>query len=263
MTGHHRRSYNVPTKIATPSFEIKPSMDLCNLYIKGIQPGMSSTDLFNLFKPFGRIISAKVMPQDKGKRGFGFVSYSNSVEAAHAIMSMNHTDDMVVRFHEPKVPRKEHNFEQQLAYLSDSELAMHFYTRPLHSNNKMMPLATTDKSSYMSTGMTTARVATTAAVPYYFYPHPSLYCHHHPPMYAQHASPQLSPLTQDQYIQMKLLDMLNYIKVDMSNQERDIVQQQLTQLGLNEQYACINNVQYFEQKISNMLAVYRDSHGTK
>ncbi|KAF1805570.1 RNA recognition motif-containing protein, partial [Mucor lusitanicus] len=83
-------------------------MDLCNLYIKGIQPGMSSTDLFNLFKPFGRIISAKVMPQDKGKRGFGFVSYSKSVEAAHAILSMNQTDDMVVRFHEPKVPRKEH-----------------------------------------------------------------------------------------------------------------------------------------------------------
>ncbi|KAL9549401.1 hypothetical protein MBANPS3_005223 [Mucor bainieri] len=259
------------------NFEIKPSMDLCNLYIKGIQPGMSSTDLFNLFKPFGRIISAKVMPQDKGKRGFGFVSFSKSVEAAHAILSMNHTDDMVVRFHEPKVPRKEHNFDQQLAYLSDSELAMHFYTRPLDSNTKMMPLATTtNKSTYMSTaGMTAATVATAApaaAIPYYYYPHPSslYYPHHHhhhhqhhPAMYALHASLQPPPLTQDQYILMKLLDMLNYIKVDMSNQERDIVQHQLTQLDLNEQYACINNVDYFEQKIFNMLAVYSDSHGTK
>ncbi|KAK4518890.1 Rho GTPase protein rac1 [Mucor velutinosus] len=263
MTSHHRRSYNAQTKLATPSFEIKPTMDLCNLYIKGIQPGTTSTDLFNLFKPFGRIISAKVMPQDKGKQGFGFVSYSKSVEAAHAILSMNHTDDMVVRFHEPKVPRKEHNFDQQLAYLSDSELAMHFYTRPLHNNDKVMPLATTNKSAYTSTGVAAAAAAAaaTTAIPYYYYPHPSLY-YHHPPMYAQHASPQL-PFTQDQYIQMKLLDMLNYIKIDMSNQERGIVQQQLTQLDLNEQYACINNVQYFQQKISNMLAVYSDSHGAK
>ncbi|OAD04531.1 hypothetical protein MUCCIDRAFT_161268 [Mucor lusitanicus CBS 277.49] len=203
------------------------------------------------------------MPQDKGKRGFGFVSYSKSVEAAHAILSMNQTDDMVVRFHEPKVPRKEHNFEQQLAYLSDSELAMHFYTRPLDNSNsnKMMPLTTTNKATYMPTGMATAAAAATA-IPYYYYhhPHPSLYYHHHPPMYAPHASP---PLTQDQYIQMKLLDMLNYIKIDMSNQEREIVQQQLTRLDLNEQYACINDALYFQQKISTMLAVYSDSHGAK
>ncbi|CAO3617672.1 unnamed protein product [Mucor fragilis] len=198
------------------------------------------------------------MPQDKGKRGFGFVSYSKSVEAAHAILSMNETDDMVVRFHEPKVPRKEHDFDQQLAYLSDSELAMHFYTRPLHNNNKMTPLAPTNKLNGMATAAAVAAAA--AAIPYYYYPHPSLYYHHHPPMYAQHAS---LPFTQDQYIQMQLLDMLNYIKLDMSNQERDIVQQQLNRLDLNEQYACINDLQYFQQKISSMLAAYSDSHGAK
>lgn len=265
MKGHHRRSYNAHTKIATPSFEIKPSMDLCNLYIKGIQPGMSSTDLFNLFKPFGRIISAKVMQQDKGKKGFGFVSYSKSVEAAHAILSMN-VDDMVVKFHEPKVPRKEHDFDQQLAYLSDSELAMHFYTRPLDSKNKMMPLVATNKSAYMPTTTTgIAAAATAAAVPYYYYHPPSLYYHHpHPPpphMYTSQLPPQ--PLTQDQYTKMKLLDMLKYVNMDLSNQERDIVQQQLAQLDLSEQYACINDIQYFQEKITNMLTVYSDSHGEK
>ncbi|KAI8073562.1 hypothetical protein BDF21DRAFT_465001 [Thamnidium elegans] len=119
-----------------PSFEIKPSMDLCNLYVKGIQPGSTSTDLFNLFKPFGRIISAKVMESNTGAAGFGFVSYSSSIEAAKALVSMNTEDEikkkspiMIVRFHEPRVSRLEHNYNYQVGLLSCSALYNHFYIR--------------------------------------------------------------------------------------------------------------------------------------
>lgn len=62
---------------------------------------------------------------------------------------------------------------------------------------------------------------------------------------------------------MKLLDMLKYVNMALSNQERDIVQQQLAQLDLNEQYACINDIKYFQEKVTTMLAVYSDSHGEK
>ncbi|KAG2210790.1 hypothetical protein INT46_006860 [Mucor plumbeus] len=242
MTGRHRSYYNNNnnnnnninnnininnnyTKIvAIPRFEIKQSMDLCNLYIKGIQFGISSSELFNLFKPFGRIISAKVMQQDKEKRGFGFVSFSKSVEAALAMISMN-TKDMVVRFHEPKVPRKEHDFDQQLAFLINSELAMHFYTRPLHNdnnnndnnnNNKMIPLS----RSYMP------------AIPipstYFYYPSP--YYHQQGMIYATTTNNIYSPqlINQDQIIKVRLLDMLKYVKKDMSSQEKDIVQQAIS-----------------------------------
>lgn len=250
MTGRHRSYNNNNTKIASPSFEIKQSMDLCNLYIKGIQPGMSSSELFNLFKPFGRIISAKVMQQDKEKRGFGFVSFSKSVESALAIISMN-TEDMVVRFHEPKVPRKEHDFDQQLAFLSDSELAMHFYTRALHNNNKMIPLS----KSYTP--------AVSIPSTYFYYPSP--YYLQQGMIYSTTAitnniyPPQL--INQDQIMKIKLLNMLNYIKKDMSSQEKDIVQQEISKFDLNEQYACINDINYFQEKIANILTVfYSDSH---
>ncbi|CEP18172.1 hypothetical protein [Parasitella parasitica] len=250
MTGR-RRSYNNHAKIASPSFEIKPSMDLCNLYIKGIQSGISSTDLFNLFKPFGRIISAKVMPQDKEKQGFGFVSFSQSVEAAHAIISMNN-DGILVRFHEPKVPRKEHNFDYQLALLSDSELARHFYTRAFQNNDssgsnksKMIPLSS---KSYVP------------AIPipssYFYYLSPG-YHHHYGMAYASFPPPQLN---QAQYMQVRLLDMLKYVNIDMSNQEKDIVLQQVAKFDLNEQYACMNDITYLQAKIASILTVYSDSH---
>ncbi|KAI7847941.1 hypothetical protein BDC45DRAFT_451074, partial [Circinella umbellata] len=66
-------------------------MDLCNIYIKHIDPSIKSTELFNLFKPFGRIISARVMedPSTGNSRGFGFVSYSHPTEAAAALIEMD------------------------------------------------------------------------------------------------------------------------------------------------------------------------------
>lgn len=142
-------------KLLQPNFEIKPSMDLRNLYVRGLKPGTTSTELFNVFKPFGRIISAKAMEDSNSncKAGFGFVSFSSSVEAAQAMIEISaaeHTNKsqrkekkdknspiMTVRFHEPRVPRPEHNFGQQFELLSNSHLSAHFYTREKH---KIVPL---------------------------------------------------------------------------------------------------------------------------
>lgn len=148
------RKVSPNAKLLQPNFEIKPSMDLCNLYVRGLKPGVTSTELFNVFKPFGRIISARAMEDNNSncKAGFGFVSFSSSVEAAQAMIDINSEHPsksqkkekkdksspiMTVRFHEPRVPRPEHNFGQQLELLSNSHLSAHFYTRERH---KLVPL---------------------------------------------------------------------------------------------------------------------------
>ncbi|CAG8556907.1 149_t:CDS:2 [Diversispora eburnea] len=89
-----------------------PIVDPCNLFIKNLDSNISSSDLFNHFRRFGRIISARVMrDQETGNsKGFGFVSYTNSEEADRAKSSMHGktlgTKQIVVRLHEPKKLRE-------------------------------------------------------------------------------------------------------------------------------------------------------------
>jgi polyadenylate-binding protein len=89
-----------------------PIVDPCNLFIKNLDANISSSDLFNHFRRFGRIISARVMrDQDTGNsKGFGFVSYTSPEEADKAKNSMHGktlgTKQIVVRLHEPKKLRE-------------------------------------------------------------------------------------------------------------------------------------------------------------
>lgn len=77
----------------------------CNLYVKNFPKPHSSgesdeeaeaeqkeekqfddSDLVELFKPYGEILSARVMKDDQGKsKGFGFVSYVNWQDAKAAL----------------------------------------------------------------------------------------------------------------------------------------------------------------------------------
>ncbi|ORX54969.1 hypothetical protein DM01DRAFT_1028699 [Hesseltinella vesiculosa] len=112
--------------------EIKPTMDLCNLYIKGLSLSMSSSELFNLFKPYGRIISARVMENAQGlSKGFGFVSYSQPIEAASALVAL--CGYYSIQFHEPRVLRPDHDAQQQYWCLLSSPLASYFYSNSLSS----------------------------------------------------------------------------------------------------------------------------------
>lgn len=86
-------------------------MDPCNLYIKNLDLNIKSSDLFNNFRKFGRIISARVMnnPITGQSKGFGFVSFSKAEEASKALLEMNGklvmSKNIVVAYHEPKKPR--------------------------------------------------------------------------------------------------------------------------------------------------------------
>ncbi|KAI8369458.1 uncharacterized protein BYT42DRAFT_648134 [Radiomyces spectabilis] len=137
--------HHYPSPFEQPCFELRPSMDLCNLYVKHVDSSTTSAQLFNLFEPYGRIISARVMEDTTTGRskGFGFVSFSHPVEAASALIDMHRRNErresslqdkkssratVIVRFHEPKVARTEHDFFQQMAVLAASPLRNHFYT---------------------------------------------------------------------------------------------------------------------------------------
>lgn len=84
-----------------------------NLYVKNLDPTVDNTDLFNIFRKFGRIVSARVMsnPQNGLSKGYGFVSFGKPEEAALALEEMNgyqfRTKPMIVAYHEPKKPRQE------------------------------------------------------------------------------------------------------------------------------------------------------------
>ncbi|KAI8342607.1 hypothetical protein BC941DRAFT_413281 [Chlamydoabsidia padenii] len=107
-------------------------MDLCNLYVKGLSLSMTSAELFNLFQPYGRIISARVMVTEKNvSKGFGFVSFSQPIEAASALVYLH--PHYNIQFHEPKVPRPGHDIQQQYWSLAHSSLACYFYSVSLDS----------------------------------------------------------------------------------------------------------------------------------
>ncbi|KAG0187644.1 hypothetical protein DFQ28_006048 [Apophysomyces sp. BC1034] len=86
-------------------------IDYTNLYIKNLDLTVKSSDLFNYFRKYGRIISARVMTNSETKisKGFGFVSFSKSEEAYRALKEMNrqciNSKPIIVAFHEPKKPR--------------------------------------------------------------------------------------------------------------------------------------------------------------
>ncbi|KAI7904235.1 uncharacterized protein BX663DRAFT_550627 [Cokeromyces recurvatus] len=107
------QSVSTPTYGTTTTENSNGYVDYTNLYVKNLDPTIDNTDLFNLFRKFGRIISARVMthPQTNLSKGYGFVSFGKPEEAALALEEMNgyqfRTKPMIVAYHEPKKPRLE------------------------------------------------------------------------------------------------------------------------------------------------------------
>ncbi|KAJ3158487.1 Polyadenylate-binding protein 4 [Geranomyces michiganensis] len=66
------------------------ALDNRNLYVKNLPDPFTNSDLFDLFRRFGRIASARVMLDDRGvSKGFGFVSFDSPEMAARAIAELN------------------------------------------------------------------------------------------------------------------------------------------------------------------------------
>jgi len=60
-----------------------------NLYVKNLDEQVDDEKLRQAFTPYGTITSAKVMSDEKGSKGFGFVCYSTPEEATKAVTEMN------------------------------------------------------------------------------------------------------------------------------------------------------------------------------
>ncbi|KAI8971825.1 hypothetical protein BDF20DRAFT_824445 [Mycotypha africana] len=105
--------YQEATMTATDKKRDTGFVDFLNLYVKNLDPTVDNSDLFNLFRKFGRIVSARVMtnPQNGQSKGYGFVSFGKHEEAAAALEEMNgyqfRTKPIIVAYHEPKKPRQE------------------------------------------------------------------------------------------------------------------------------------------------------------
>ena len=65
-----------------------------NMYVSNLSFHTSEDDLRNLFSPFGKVTSAKIiMDRDTGKsRGFGFVEMDADADANKAIQGLNNKE---------------------------------------------------------------------------------------------------------------------------------------------------------------------------
>ncbi|KAJ3194124.1 hypothetical protein HK101_003416, partial [Irineochytrium annulatum] len=83
-------------------------LDSRNLYVKNLEDHIDNLELFNLFRGYGRIVSARVMRDDSTGRskGFGFVSYETEQMAQRALVELNGrrygAKTLVVNVAEPK-----------------------------------------------------------------------------------------------------------------------------------------------------------------
>ncbi|RKO86989.1 hypothetical protein BDK51DRAFT_26946 [Blyttiomyces helicus] len=97
-------------------------LDEKNLYVKNLEDHIDNLELFNMFRKFGRIISARVMRDDVSGRskGFGFVSFEAGDQAARALREMNGKryglKSLVVNVAEPKGYR-----QTKLAYMHQNK----------------------------------------------------------------------------------------------------------------------------------------------
>ncbi|RCH80308.1 hypothetical protein CU098_004128 [Rhizopus stolonifer] len=90
--------------------DVVAMIDYTNLYIKNLDPEVTSYDLFKKFRVYGKIISARVMKDTLTgvSKGYGFVSYTTMEEANEALQQMNgalvNSKNIVVSFHTHKKP---------------------------------------------------------------------------------------------------------------------------------------------------------------
>ncbi|UZJ52645.1 hypothetical protein CBS101457_001965 [Exobasidium rhododendri] len=129
-------------------------IDPCNLFCKSLDPTIDSNQLFNLFKRFGKIVSARVMRGDNGaSREFGFVSFQSSEDATRALRTMNQTmqgsKEMIVRLHEPKNVRQEklsHKFGASFVGTSSSVQDVGQHSSDANGSSGECPSTPVDRS---------------------------------------------------------------------------------------------------------------------
>ncbi|GAA5963668.1 hypothetical protein JCM3765_003538 [Sporobolomyces pararoseus] len=110
--GHGGGGVGDSPKLSSKSKGDGLSIDPCNLFVKSLDPSLTSQDLYNLFSPFGQIVSARVMtdPLTSRSKEFGFVSFEEAEQADSARKEMDGklvgSKHITVRLHEPKKLRE-------------------------------------------------------------------------------------------------------------------------------------------------------------
>lgn len=146
------------------------AIDPCNLFIKSLDPTITSQDLHNLFAPFGSIVSARVMRDDatNQSREFGFVSYRIPEEAHAALVEMDGkrlgSRNIVVRLHEPKKVREERIRERmRINGLGEGEIEQLYEERERHKSHSGSPSRSRSPSTLFSRELSSS-TSTSASV---------------------------------------------------------------------------------------------------
>ncbi|KPM06079.1 ELAV-like protein 1 [Sarcoptes scabiei] len=86
LNGLRLQNKTIKVSFARPSSE---SIKGANLYVSGIPKTMTQQELENLFAPFGRIITSRILCDNMA--GVGFVRFDQRCEAERAIKSLHNT----------------------------------------------------------------------------------------------------------------------------------------------------------------------------
>ncbi|CAF1124402.1 unnamed protein product [Rotaria sp. Silwood1] len=103
------------------------NVNLYNLYISNLDDTIDDERLKNEFSKFGTITSAKVMAENGRSKGFGFVSFSTTDEAAKAITEMNGSfvgsKPLYVALAQRKKERRMHLTNHHMQYIATAHVS--------------------------------------------------------------------------------------------------------------------------------------------
>ncbi|XP_068992796.1 ELAV-like protein 1 isoform X8 [Neodiprion pinetum] len=90
LNGLRLQNKTIKVSYARPSSE---AIKGANLYVSGLPKNMAQQDLENLFSPYGRIITSRILCDNMSglSKGVGFIRFDQRVEAERAIQELNGT----------------------------------------------------------------------------------------------------------------------------------------------------------------------------
>ncbi|XP_033188393.1 ELAV-like protein 2 isoform X10 [Bombus vosnesenskii] len=133
LNGLRLQNKTIKVSYARPSSE---AIKGANLYVSGLPKNMTQQDLENLFNPYGRIITSRILCDNITglSKGVGFIRFDQRVEAERAIQELNGTvpkgssEPITVKF--ANNPSNNNKAIPPLAYLAPQ--ATRRYGGPIH-----------------------------------------------------------------------------------------------------------------------------------
>ncbi|XP_066588990.1 ELAV-like protein 3 isoform X3 [Prorops nasuta] len=118
LNGLRLQNKTIKVSYARPSSE---AIKGANLYVSGLPKNMTQQDLENLFSPYGRIITSRILCDNITglSKGVGFIRFDQRVEAERAIQELNGT-----------IPKG-----------SSEPITVKFANNPSNNNKAISPLA--------------------------------------------------------------------------------------------------------------------------